>query len=161
MNANNAQKPDPDYDYLIRTDGRLRELIDRLTNRVNKLEEAIKPDLGVQMEQYTALYNSDKQRAELEKIVTQEPLNTMIKEAYCSNDPVNHPKHYTSSLAKCMACGCPIECIDISTHYEFSLGNVIKYIWRYKDKDGLEGLKKAQWYLNDFIKRAEANDQTS
>lgn len=57
MNANNAQKPDPDYDYLIRTDGRLRELIDRLTNRVNKLEEAIKPDLGVQMEQYTALYN--------------------------------------------------------------------------------------------------------
>ncbi|MBQ5695934.1 MAG: DUF3310 domain-containing protein, partial [Clostridium sp.] len=33
----------------------------------------------------------------------------------------------------------------------FLRGNIIKYVWRYKDKNGLEDLKKAQWYLNKLI----------
>lgn len=68
------------------------------------------------------------------------------------NDPVNHPKHYNNSSAKC-ACGRPIECIDITRHMGFCLGNAVKYIWRYADKNGLEDLKKAAWYLNDFIEK--------
>jgi len=62
------------------------------------------------------------------------------------NNSVNNPSHYTS--------GC-VECIDAirasMTKDEFSAyckGNIIKYIWRYKDKNGFEDLKKADVYLS-------------
>ena len=53
-------------------------------------------------------------------------------------------------------CGRQIECIDITRNMEFNAGNVIKYVWRYKHKNGLEDLKKAAWYLNDEIQRLTA-----
>lgn len=65
------------------------------------------------------------------------------------HDPVNHPKHYTSHPSG-------VECINITRHFGFNLGNVIKYLWRAEDKGApLEDLKKAAWYLNDEIKRRE------
>lgn len=70
------------------------------------------------------------------------------------SDNINHPKHYNNSQAKC-ECGRRIECIDITRHMNFNLGNAMKYIWRFQDKNGLEDLKKAQWYLNDAIKNME------
>jgi len=69
-------------------------------------------------------------------------------------DNINHPIHYNSSRAQC-ECGRRIECIDVTRHMSFNLGNVVKYIWRHESKDGLEALKKAQWYLNDAIKELE------
>ncbi len=72
-----------------------------------------------------------------------------------SIDYVNHPPHYTESGAKCRKCGEPIECIDVTRSMEFSLGNVTKYIWRWEHKGGLEDLKKARWYLDDFINTLE------
>jgi len=49
-----------------------------------------------------------------------------------------------------------VECIEITRHLNFNVGNAIKYIWRYQDKgDPIENLKKAQWYLNDEIVRLE------
>ena len=74
-------------------------------------------------------------------------------------DMVNHPPHYNSSEAKC-TCGRQIECIDVTRHLNFNLGNVVKYVWRHSHKDGLEGLRKAQWYLNDEIKKLEAQEVT-
>lgn len=68
---------------------------------------------------------------------------------------INHPPHYTSGAAKCSQCARTIECIDVVRTLEFNAGNVIKYVWRYRDKNGLEDLKKAQWYLNDLIQREE------
>lgn len=68
------------------------------------------------------------------------------------NDEVNHPEHYTSSSAVCSSCGHGIECIDITRHLSFNIGNAIKYIWRHEKKDGIKSLKKAVWYLNDQIK---------
>jgi hypothetical protein len=65
-------------------------------------------------------------------------------------DMVNHPPYYTNSKMIC-ECGRTIECIDVTRHMEFNVGNVIKYLWRYKDKNGIEDLLKAQWYLNYFI----------
>ena len=71
--------------------------------------------------------------------------------------PVNHPKHY---LARGIKCGCSkeIECIDVTRHFNFNLGNAIKYIWRadYKGKC-IEDLKKAIWYLEDEIKMRSEN----
>lgn len=66
------------------------------------------------------------------------------------NDAVNHPAHYTSHPSG-------VECITISRHMTFNLGNVLKYIWRsgLKGDFRLEDLKKAQFYLADEIKRLE------
>jgi len=50
-----------------------------------------------------------------------------------------------------------IECIDyIESHaFDFLEGNVIKYVTRYEEKNGVEDLKKASWYLDRLIKREE------
>lgn len=71
------------------------------------------------------------------------------------NDQVNHPKHYTSDPSG-------IECIDITRHRNFNIGNAIKYLWRAglkEDKDRklidkqVEDLNKVVWYLVDEIHR--------
>lgn len=68
-------------------------------------------------------------------------------------DPVNHPAHYTSHPAKC-ACGAGIECIQITEHMGFSLGNAIKYIWRADLKgNAVEDLRKAEFYIKREIER--------
>jgi len=63
-------------------------------------------------------------------------------------DKINHPQHYTSHPSG-------IECIRITEHMNFNLGNVIKYCWRTEHKNGLEDLKKARWYLEREIARLE------
>jgi hypothetical protein len=63
------------------------------------------------------------------------------------NDPVNHPKHYTEHPSG-------VECIQITEHMGFCLGNAVKYIWRADLKaDAIEDLKKAAWYINREIER--------
>ena len=68
-------------------------------------------------------------------------------------DEVNHPAHYTSHPSG-------VECIDITRHMTFNIGNAIKYLWRaglkseatktQKEKH-LQDLQKAAWYINDEI----------
>ena len=70
------------------------------------------------------------------------------------NDNINHPTHYNSSDAKC-ECGRQIECIDVTRHMSFNVGNAMKYLWRFEYKNGIEDLKKARWYLDDQIKLLE------
>lgn len=65
-----------------------------------------------------------------------------------SHDPVNHPRHYTSHPSG-------IECIQITRHMGFNLGNAVKYIWRADLKAGIEDLRKASWYIQDEIKKRE------
>ena len=65
-----------------------------------------------------------------------------------NHDPVNHPKHYTNHPSG-------IECIQITRHMGFNLGNAMKYIWRADLKNGVEDLKKAAWYIEDEIKKRE------
>lgn len=67
------------------------------------------------------------------------------------HDLVNHPKHYTSDPSG-------VECIEITRHRNFNIGNAIKYLWRAGLKDGnsdIQDLKKAVWYIEDEIKRLE------
>lgn len=70
-------------------------------------------------------------------------------------DMVNHPPHYTSHPSG-------VECITITRHYCFSIGNAIKYLWRaglkkdisLEDKQKeIEDLEKSIWYINDRIKQ--------
>ena len=72
------------------------------------------------------------------------------------SDNVNHPDHYKNN---------GIECIDIIIFILgkvgvkfFCLGNVVKYIFRYPKKNGVEDLKKAAWYLNKLIELEEEAD---
>ena len=68
-------------------------------------------------------------------------------------DPVNNPVHYTDHPSG-------VECIQITEHMNFNLGNAIKYIWRaaLKGKQ-LEDLKKAAWYVNREIARLEKTNE--
>ncbi len=69
-----------------------------------------------------------------------------------TNDNVNNPSHYTQSAIEC------IQAIKSATGDGFEyycMGNIIKYVWRYKDKNGLEDLKKCQWYLKELIRSEE------
>jgi hypothetical protein len=71
---------------------------------------------------------------------------------YDAYDNVNSPSHYNQS---------GIECIDAikaslgDNYQDYCKGNVMKYLWRYKYKNGIEDLKKAQWYLNSMIESME------
>ncbi len=73
-----------------------------------------------------------------------------------SDDNISHPKHYTSHDAIC-TCGKLIECIDVVRNMNFNLGNAVKYIWRHEHKGRLEDIKKAIWYLEDYVKEGERN----
>lgn len=65
-----------------------------------------------------------------------------------AEDAIN-PSHYRKHPSG-------IECIEVTRHMNFNVGNAIKYIWRHLDKgDPIENLKKAQWYLDDEIRRLE------
>lgn len=71
-----------------------------------------------------------------------------FKELHKPKDEVNHPSHYTSGK---------IESIDIiaditGVHFEgFLVGNCLKYLHRYRSKNGVVDLKKCKWYLDKLI----------
>ena len=67
-------------------------------------------------------------------------------------DMVNSPPHYNASGIEC------IDAIAAATGEGFEhylQGNILKYIWRYRYKNGTEDLKKAKWYLNKLITEVE------
>jgi len=67
------------------------------------------------------------------------------------SDPINHPPHYTQHPSG-------VECIAITEHMNFCLGNAIKYIWRADLKiNTVEDLEKAAWYLQREIQRRKIN----
>lgn len=74
-------------------------------------------------------------------------------------DNVCHPKHYTQGGIEC------IEALKAATVGKTGIeaicvANVIKYLWRFEKKNGLEDVKKAQWYINRLIQElneAESN----
>ena len=68
-------------------------------------------------------------------------------------EKVNNPDHYNSLPAKC-SCGKQIECIQVTEHMDFNLGNAIKYLWRADHKGTpVEDLEKAVWYIKREISR--------
>lgn len=79
------------------------------------------------------------------------PLSSAVPKP--NHDPVHHPSHYTSNPSG-------VECIEITRHLNFNLGNAVKYIWRCGLKEGedeIQGLEKAIWYLQDEVRRRKGN----
>ena len=72
----------------------------------------------------------------------------MFKDFDDEVDLVNNPPHYNVGGIEC------IDAILSATNHNkegYLQGNILKYVWRYDYKGGLEDLKKAQWYLNKLI----------
>lgn len=73
-------------------------------------------------------------------------------------DNVNHPSHYQSDEG--------IEVIDVIAAFTkklsgvdaFDIGCAIKHILRFTEKNGIEDLKKAIWYINDYVERNKGTD---
>jgi len=64
-------------------------------------------------------------------------------------DNINHPPHYTAHPSG-------VECIQITRHMNFNIGNAMKYLWRAGLKGvAVDDLRKALWYIEDEIKRTE------
>lgn len=98
--------------------------------------------IPIACQKYFELVNDNLPKADFDTI------NEIIK------DNVNHPSHYTSHPSG-------IECITITQHHDFCIGNAIKYLWRAglkKDADKsdiekeIEDLEKARWYINQKIR---------
>ena len=67
-------------------------------------------------------------------------------------DMVNSPPHYNQAGIEC------IDAIQAATDEGYRCylqGNIIKYLWRYRYKNGVEDLKKAKWYLEKLIEEID------
>ncbi len=73
-----------------------------------------------------------------------------------NNDDINHPSHYTNGSIEV------IEYIDdnLGENFEpYYVGNILKYISRYKLKHGIQDLKKAAWYLDRLIGKMDSPER--
>lgn len=73
------------------------------------------------------------------------------------NDNVNNPIHYTQGAVECIDC-IKAAIINKAGIEAFCVGNAIKYLFRYENKNGLEDVKKAQWYINRLIQELEEKE---
>ena len=69
-------------------------------------------------------------------------------------DMVNHPSHYTQGGIEC------IDALKAATVSKTGIeavctANAIKYLWRYEEKNGIEDVKKARWYIDRLIRELE------
>lgn len=80
------------------------------------------------------------------------------REPVVTSDMVNHPSHYTQGGIEC------IDAIKAATVGKTGIeavcvANVVKYLWRYEEKNGLEDVKKARWYLERLISELSEGDK--
>lgn len=74
-------------------------------------------------------------------------------------DMVNHPKHYTQGSIEC------IDALKAATVGKRGIeavcvANVIKYLWRYEEKNGIEDVRKAKFYIERLLKELEESQQS-
>ncbi len=100
------------------------------------------------MGHYENQYDDDlKTSTEVDEVIYDSQVS--CTQGKIENDPVSNPKHYTNHPSG-------IECIQVTEHMGFNLGNAMKYIWRCDlKKDAIEDLKKARWYLDREINKRE------
>jgi hypothetical protein len=92
---------------------------------------------------YISDLRSLAQDGKIDRVVDEEERGNEVPE-----DVIN-PAHYRKHPSG-------IECIEVTRHMNFNVGNAIKYLWRYMDKgDPVEHLQKAQWYIDDEIRRLQ------
>lgn len=84
--------------------------------------------------------------------------NKGVKTDDNGSDVVNHPQHYTQGGIEC------IDALKAATVGKRGIeavcvANVIKYLWRYEEKNGIEDVRKAKWYIERLLKELEKSQQ--
>ena len=83
------------------------------------------------------------------------------EDSCCNKEPnidmVNHPAHYNQGGIEC------IDALKAATVSKTGIeavctANAIKYLWRYEEKNGIEDVKKARWYIDRLIKELEEKE---
>ena len=74
-------------------------------------------------------------------------------------DMVNHPQHYTQGNIEC------IDALKAATVGKRGIeavcvANVVKYLWRYEEKNGIEDVRKAKWYVERLLSELEESQQS-
>ena len=98
------------------------------------------------------LYLKRRECLEKEKMINEKHCD-VLNIAYEMENNIN-PNHYKQGKVEC------IDAIESATTNKtgieaFYVGNIIKYLWRYESKNGLEDIKKAKWYLDKLIEIKE------
>lgn len=126
----------------------------------------LKPKYDKEVKEYTENYGCSFESMDNQMI---EKIYNWYKEldpAACENadaeccdkelnaDMVNHPSHYTQGGIEC------IDALKAATVSKMGIeavctANAIKYLWRYEEKNGIEDVKKARWYIDRLIKELE------
>lgn len=75
-------------------------------------------------------------------------------------DVVNKPAHYRQGGVECIEAikaavttAPPVQAVYVA--------NILKYVWRYREKNGMQDLMKARWYLDELMKEVGRDDETS
>lgn len=126
----------------------------------------LKPKYDKEVKEYTDDYGcsfEDMDEQIIKKIYNWykklDPAACENNEGDCCNkasnvDMVNHPSHYTQGGIEC------IDALKAATVSKTGIeavctANAIKYLWRYEEKNGIEDVKKARWYIDRLIKELE------
>lgn len=72
-------------------------------------------------------------------------------------DNVNHPSHYTQGGIECIDALASATC-NLTGIEAVCTANAIKYMWRWKEKNGSEDIEKAIWYMNRLLMEVNGND---
>lgn len=72
-----------------------------------------------------------------------------------AKDNVNHPSHYTGGKVECID-ALEAATVDLQGIEAVCTANAIKYLWRWKKKNGAEDLEKARWYIDKLIDHTTA-----
>jgi len=136
---------------------RCLETLDSLVMMGDMYAAGVDPDSGQIAQKMLVVRQLECELKGYEKCVSSASETAVPVSEEVISDPVNHPKHYGSHPSG-------VECIDIVEHYNFNIGNVIKYLWRCGLKDsapGLQDLKKAEFYLKREIANTEKSPESA
>lgn len=127
----------------VKSDKPLEPIVDKVTEKIESTtepKEELKPICPAivvdgSKDEIQSIKLTQEQEKEVDNVV---------------NDPVNHPSHYSGKV-EC------IDCIEsavsgLDGFHGFCAGNAIKYIFRFSHKNGVEDLRKAEWYIDRLIK---------
>jgi hypothetical protein len=117
------------------------EVIDGCQKCFTKVEPEIK---------ISCIYLSD---VKTDRLFSKKMSDNIVSDNIVHDDKVNHPSHYTQGKYEVA------DIIDGMCMTHWCEANILKYIFRYKYKNGMEDLKKCQWYLNRLISIVEKQQQ--
>lgn len=112
-----------------------KQKIDEINTEINKLNDK--------------LTNISESMNDIVRIV----LSEGESDSTSTNDNVNHPSHYETGNFECI--DVMIETQGKEAVMDFCVCNAFKYIYRHNNKNGVEDIKKAKWYLDKYIELAE------